>query len=332
MTSVAIDTLWYTRCPVPSASGIAISHGTIVVEYAPDGIAVRPITEAVHSDREAHFSHAMPALFREGGNVPALAAKASGGRTVLLGLTFVPEFQAIAVLPDSPFRELAELAGRRLILPDHGEGRVDFFRAMSLRGYHNAFAQSGLSLSGCETIAVPRPKAVMGDKSLDSYAWEVEALQAGRGDAISVKGALGADLVLSGAVRPIWTVDTAGPREPQINNGTPRTITVSAELAEERPDLVVRYLKTLFRAAEWGRRHPRDVVSIVSGETGATPAGVEHAYGAQVAANLRPSLAPALLDHLEDQKRFLLSHGFIERDFALGSWIAPEFLDRALDE
>jgi ABC-type nitrate/sulfonate/bicarbonate transport system substrate-binding protein len=327
MNSV-IETLWYTRCPVPSASGIAIDRDLLAAEFAADDIAVRPITDAPASQREAHFDHGLAALFREGGNVPAMAARASGANTLLLGLTFVPEFQAIAVLPDSPVSILADLSERAILVPDHGQGRVDFFAAMSLRGYHNAFRHDGLPLPA-NIVPVPRPKAEMGIKSLDGYAWEVDALRAGTGDALSVKGALGADLVLSGAVRPVWQVDTSGPHIHQVNNGTPRTITVSAELAEARPDLVIRYLATLLRAADWGRRNPDDVVEIVSRETGASRDGVRAAYGPTIADALQPSLAAPLLDLLEDQKRFLLSHDFISRDFDLTQWAAPSFLEAA---
>ncbi|HZV09801.1 MAG TPA: hypothetical protein VFF94_08570, partial [Novosphingobium sp.] len=291
MNPPAIDSLWYTRCPVPSASGIAIEHDLLAAEFAPDGIAVRPITDAPQPQQEAHFDHGLAALFREGGNVPAMAARAAGAATVLIGLTFVPEFQAIAVLPDAPFQGLADLADGRLLVPDHGAGRVDFFAAMSLRGYHNAFAATQLPLPE-RLVRIPRPKAEMGQRALDGYDWELAALRAGAGDAISIKGALGADLVLSGAVRVIWQVDPAGAAAPQINNGTPRAITVSARLAQASPDLVTRYLITLLRAAEWGKRNPEEVARIVSRETGATLNGVHHAYGPALAAAITPSFAP----------------------------------------
>ena len=35
-----ISELWYTRCPVPTASSIAISQGWLDAEFASDGIAV----------------------------------------------------------------------------------------------------------------------------------------------------------------------------------------------------------------------------------------------------------------------------------------------------
>jgi len=326
----SLTRLWYTRCPVPSASGIAIARGLLEAEYAADGIDIGPITDAGTSTQESHFSHGLSALFREGGNVPALTARAGGAKTVLIGLTFVPEFQAVAVLPGSPVRDMRQLAGRRLLIPDHGVARVDFFQAMSLRGYAHALSSIGSTLEQCELVRVPRPPAVLGDSKTDGYDWEIDALKAGSGDAISIKGAHGADLVLNGIVRPIWQVDMAGPRIDQVNNGTPRTITVSAELAGQRPDIVDRYMRTLLMAARWGATRRADVAGIVAREIGASIAGVDAAYGERMAAHLAPSLDDELVACLEDQKRFLLRRGFMSRDFDLKDWIDPAPLRRAL--
>ena len=41
-----MTTLWYTRCPAPTAASIAIREGWLEEEFAPDGIAVRSISEA----------------------------------------------------------------------------------------------------------------------------------------------------------------------------------------------------------------------------------------------------------------------------------------------
>ena len=37
--SGSIDTLWYTRCPVPTPLGLAAKLGWFDTEFAPDGIA-----------------------------------------------------------------------------------------------------------------------------------------------------------------------------------------------------------------------------------------------------------------------------------------------------
>src|SRR5581483_1920523 len=94
--SHAFDTLWYTRCPVPTATGIAADRGWLAAEFAADGLTVRSLQdEGADVPRDRHFSHALTSLFREGGNVPALWARSRGEPTRLIGLTWIEERQAI---------------------------------------------------------------------------------------------------------------------------------------------------------------------------------------------------------------------------------------------
>lgn len=77
--AVLPHTLWFTRCPVPTATGIAADRQWLADEFTPDGITVRSLQDAApDADRAAHFTHALPGLFREGGNVPALWARSRG--------------------------------------------------------------------------------------------------------------------------------------------------------------------------------------------------------------------------------------------------------------
>ena len=70
------DTIWYTRCPVPTATGIAADLGWLADEFAPDGVEVRSLQDIPRQEAsDFHFTHAHPGLFREGGNVPALWAR-----------------------------------------------------------------------------------------------------------------------------------------------------------------------------------------------------------------------------------------------------------------
>ena len=67
------DTLWYTRCPMPTASGLAIEMGWLDEEFAPDGIEVLSLRAAAsRKTRESHFDHSQDNSFREGGNTPPI--------------------------------------------------------------------------------------------------------------------------------------------------------------------------------------------------------------------------------------------------------------------
>ncbi|MDB5964565.1 MAG: transporter substrate-binding protein, partial [Polaromonas sp.] len=73
-TSTApLEQLWYTRCPVPTASGIAIHKGWINDEFAADGITVSSLRASPDRKvRESHFDHRQINSFRQGGNAPPI--------------------------------------------------------------------------------------------------------------------------------------------------------------------------------------------------------------------------------------------------------------------
>lgn len=322
-------TLWYTRCPVPSASGVAIARDLLSEAFADRDVTWRPITDAPGGS-EAHFTHDLAGLFREGGNVPAIAAYSAARRSVLLGLTFVPELQAIVVPSASPVGSLEELAGHRMAIPRQESSRIDFYRAMALRGMENALVAAGMRLSDVIPCDVGRAAAVIGDPSGEGYAAELDALADGFADAAYIKGSLGADILATGQYRSIWSVDEASSLSEQINNGTPRAITADRRVVDERPELAARYLAVLASAAAWASGNGGEVVDIVAKETGGTASGVLGAYGDAFGDRLIPSLRPELIEALDSQKDFLLRHGFIHQDFQSTDWMERGPLEAAL--
>src|ERR1700761_3670186 len=102
--------LWYTRCPLPAASGIAQRFRWLHQALARDGIALDTIrTSPDRVVRDSHFTHAQPGLFREGGPVPPLWTRARGAETALIGITRIDEAQAVLVRADSDLAVLADL-------------------------------------------------------------------------------------------------------------------------------------------------------------------------------------------------------------------------------
>ena len=45
-TQTDLDQIWFTRCPVPTASGIAYKLGWLSDEFAADGLPVSTLQEA----------------------------------------------------------------------------------------------------------------------------------------------------------------------------------------------------------------------------------------------------------------------------------------------
>ncbi|MEV7277442.1 ABC transporter substrate-binding protein [Streptomyces sp. NPDC093111] len=324
MTTARVpDTLWFTRCPVPTATGIAADRGWLAEAFAPDGIAVRSLQDAEPgADRAAHYTHALPGLFREGGNVPALWARSRGERTRLIGLTWIEERQAVLVAPGSPVRSAADLRGRRLALPRHPIA-IDFWRAMALRGFEGALASAGHGL----------PDAVLVDVDAEGHrgqwAAELAALRRGEVDAVYVKGALAVEAARRAGAEVAVELDELPDPAHRVNNGTPRPLTVHQDLLDRSPELVDRFLAVLLRAADWAADEPDEVARILGAETGAGPEGVAGAYRGGTHRTLHPDLSTTRLDLLARQSAALRAHGFLAGAVDVREWADPEPLRRA---
>ncbi|QMU70801.1 ABC transporter substrate-binding protein [Streptacidiphilus sp. P02-A3a] len=317
-----MDELWFTRCPVPTATGIAADRGWLAEEFAADGITVRSLQDApadVAADH--HYTHALGGLFREGGNVPALWARSRGEATRLIALTWIEERQSILVRADSDVRSPEQLRGRRLAVPVHPIG-IDFWRAMALHGFAGALSLAGLGLDDARLVPVPGSPD-------GQWEGELAALRDGLVDAVYVKGALAVEAAQRfGAVVAI-DLDAAEDRRARVNNGTPRPITVHQSLLEDHPELVARFLAVLLEAADWAREHPADLARILSAETGAGSAGVAGAYRPDTGHNLRLDLSEERLGLLERQERFLHGQGFLPEPVDVRGWADHEPLRQA---
>jgi ABC-type nitrate/sulfonate/bicarbonate transport system substrate-binding protein len=334
----AVDALWYTRCPVPTASSVAIELGWLDAEFAADGIQVTSLRAAPdRAVRESHFDHTMTNSFREGGNTPPLWTRARGGDVRLIGATWVEQYNAVLALPESGIRRPADLRGRRLGIALHVNDQIDFWRARGLRGMLTALEIAGLRPDDAEIVYLPEQETFLGDDdpSRSGSLWsakhqqrtlrrEAFALIRGEVDAIHMTSARGLQLeAFLGAVR---VVDLRAAPDPaaRISNSAPIVLTASGALVRERPDLVRRYLATVRRAARWAAEHPNEARRIIAADLGDAEEWVQLSYGAALYTALEPSLTDDLVAAVASQRDFLLAHGFIDTDFDVGAWAAPE--------
>lgn len=342
MTTIAPDKIWFTRCPVPTATGLAYKLGWLQEEFAADRLPVATLQENAPELARHHYDHDLPGLFREGGNLLAFAARAQGAPTRVIGLTWIDEWQAILVRPGSGITRPEHLQGKRLALP----ALIDFpirpdtrgrsiARAMSLAGYRGALALAGLRLEDAHYVEVGSGHGVRSPDGLGGLWAGIGELAAGKVDAVYVKGASAVEAARRAGVEVGIDLDAFDDRRGRVNNGTPRPITVHADLIEHQFDLVVRFLAQTLRAADWAAENLGEVRRILQGETRAGDEGVSTAYRNDFHRSLHPDLSPERVALYRQQKDFLLLHGFLDRDFDFGSWIdqrpllaARELLER----
>lgn len=335
--------LWFTRCPVPTATGIAYKLGWLAEEFAADGIAIRTLQESGAELGRHHYDHRLPTLIREGGNMLSIAARAQGEPTRLVGLTWIEESQRILTRPDTGIRSAADLAGRRLALPGwthndlpaHVRG-TSIARGMSLAGYKGALRSAGYDLDDAVLVEVPDRLRNIGGSGRDldvrpsgvSQLWPIDALVSGQVDALYVKGAAALDAARAAGLVVAVDLDALPDRRFRVNNGTPRPITVHQRLIDEHFDLLVRFLAVTLRAADRVHAEPETLRDILAFETQGSAAAVDAAYR-QLHEGLRPTLDADRVALLDQQKRFLFTHGFLDADFALADWIDPRPLAAA---
>lgn len=338
-----LDTLWYTRCPVPTGLGIAIQQGWLDDAFRVQGTKVSSLLESHDfATRESHFSHTLRNSVRHGGNIPAISAKARGRDTRVIGLSWADETQLILARPESGITSVRELKGRRFGLPNWKQVEIDFNRAQAIRGLENALSLEGLAVSDVELVdqdidshySDERAENVDGTlarRGSGSRArannLEVIALLRGEVDAIFLKGAHGAQVANQFGLTRV--IDTGAHPDPLIraNNGTPRTLAVDGHLLDHHFDAAVTILEQVLRAEDWAQHHPLEVRRYLARETNSSEYWVSVAYGDDAQRKLKTDLAEQSVTAIQHFTDFLHRWNFIPRSFDVREWIDHRPLD-----
>ncbi|RLA06543.1 MAG: ABC transporter substrate-binding protein, partial [Gammaproteobacteria bacterium] len=139
-------TIYYTRCPVATATGIALETGQFEKEFGDGPNQFHNIKELGRDKMlQSHFDHHLDNSVREGGAIPPIWARSRGADTALLGLTFVQDSLAFLVRADSDIHNFNDLADKRCSLPLHPKLLTDFMRANTERGFLCALAEHDMA-------------------------------------------------------------------------------------------------------------------------------------------------------------------------------------------
>ncbi|WP_095108221.1 ABC transporter substrate-binding protein [Pseudomonas sp. Irchel 3E20] len=342
--SHALDTLWYTRCPVPTGLGIAVQKGWLQERIGALGTQVQSIRESAdQAVRESHFDHSLRHSVRHGGSIPAIWARAQGRATRLLGLSWADEVQLILTRPDSGIHTVKDLKGRTFGLPDWAGAQIDFTRAQALRGLENALRLEGLQVGDMQlvnfryggTFSDPQVRTVAGSPvgaaQRQTRNLELLGLLRGEVDAIFLKGASAAQYAHDLGLHTV--IDTGSHPDPLVrsNNGTPRTLAVDLPLLEQHFDVAQGILDAVLRAEHWAHGHGDEARRYLARETNSSEYWVGAAYGEDAHLRLRTALDEQAISALQDFTHFLHRWRFIPRSFDVREWIDPRPLDSLLN-
>jgi ABC-type nitrate/sulfonate/bicarbonate transport system substrate-binding protein len=342
--SKQLDTLWYTRCPVPTGLGIALQNGWLEESFRAQSTTIQSLRESNDKAvRESHFDHTLQNSVRHGGNIPAIWARSAGRETRVLGLSWADETQRILTLPDSGIRTARDLKGRRFGLPKWANVQIDFSRAQAIRGLENALKLEGLQVSDVELIdyvidaghsdapaeRVASTQIFSGSRTGGQSA-ELVALLRREVDAIFLKGASAAHTAKQFGLHTV--IDTGVHPEPLIraNNGTPRTLTVDLNLLENHFDAAVRIVDQVLRAEAWAHANPDDTRRFLARESNTSEYWVSVAYGDDAHLRLRTDLAESSILGLQDFSDFLYRWKFLPNPVDVRSWIDARPYEAAL--
>lgn len=319
--------IWYSRCGAATASAIAIRKKWLHEEFARDGIELRSLRDSSEQAvLDAHYDHRLPGLFREGGNIPPIWARAGGSDTAVVGITWLDEYQGILSRKGGAVEEVGDLAGKRLALPVH-HNLIDFQRGAAQHGFVTALRLAGRDAHDATFVDVVAPARNGGDHGTP---FEVSALLAGYVDAVFVRFARGARTARDERLHQVINLNDQPDPLTRVGNGTPRPVTVDRAFLNEHFDLVVRYLTVLLRVAARADRHPDDILRLLAEEGGGESLeDVIASHGSNVHHGFVPRLSRQYVDGLELQKNFLRDHGYLMGDFAINDWIVREPLAEA---
>lgn len=335
---------YYTICPVLVASNIAVEFGWLDEEFR--RVHATPTylrSLAGNAGWLPHYRHSLNPLFRDGGAIPTIWAKADLADTTLIATTTTQSGGQIVVRADSDLYRIDDLRGKRVGLSvSSNPERIDFSRAAAHFGLHQALKLGGLGLGDVEIVdiaqAADAPALAPAARPVELWRQlkaagrehgdpEADALRDGRIDAIHSSLARTRKLVDSGEFKVILDLSALPDWTLQIANG-PYTNAVNTDFAQAHPEVIIAFLRAAIRAGRWINAHRAAAAEIFP--------RVTFLPNAQVAAqaigerDFVPSLAAQNLKGIAIKKNFLLAEGYIGNDFEVTQWADDSYLKEAL--
>ena len=353
VNSAALDwgEVYYTNCPLISASNVDQELGWTQEEFKKIDVKYAYFRSNSETDWYPHYIHNMDNLIRFGGLFPPIDVQADIRRTRLLGLTHVPtEGGCMMVRAKDDIYRMCELKGKKIGLSKSmNKIKNDWWRIQEHMQIELMLRVNGMTMDDIELVEFPYADDWYNDpKMLTPMAnpseWQLKrdhkhdlafrpletALLNGTVDAIysqskvfqHIQEATGKLKAIEDLSRyPDWTLQVAN---------IPAAITCTDVMAEEHPELAVAFMKGMIKVGRWANEHKHAAAAILDKQT--FYRDVEDTYEGIRLVDMVPNLSPQNLASVEIGKEFMLSHGYIKKDFDVHDWAAPEFLEQAARE
>jgi ABC-type nitrate/sulfonate/bicarbonate transport system substrate-binding protein len=342
--------VYFTNCPMVSANNIDQELGWCKTDFKQIGVDYSYFRSRRENNWYPHYIHNLDNLIRFGGLYPPVHVHADMRRTRLLGATWVYEGGCMMVRARDPIYRMKDLKGKKVGLSKSLNSiKTDWWRITEHAGIESMLRLNDMTMEDVEIVEFPYPDDWYDDpKMLDPMLNPTDlwgrrnhkhdlafrpletSLLEGKVDAIynlskhvqHLQEDTGQIKAIEDLSRyPDWTVQVAN---------TPAVITCTDVMAEEHPELVVTYMKAMIKVGRFANEHKRAAAVILDRQTFYRDA--EDTYRCIKDVDMVPNLSPQNMACVEIGKDFMLSHGYIENDFDVNEWAAPEFLEMAAKE
>jgi ABC-type nitrate/sulfonate/bicarbonate transport system substrate-binding protein len=353
MNTVKLDwkEVYYTNCPLISASNVDQELGWVREEYKKLGVQYEFLRSTRDNDWYPHYIHNLDNLIRFGGLFPPVNVHADIRRTKLLGVTHVPrEGGVMMVRARDDIYRMNELKGKKIGLSKSmNKVKNDWWRIQEHQGIELMLRLNGMTMDDVEIVEFPyaddwyNNPAMLDPMENPSELWLKRdhkrdlafrpletALENGLIDAMYSQSRVISVLsettgkfksIEDLSLYPDWTLQVAN---------IPATITCTDVMADEHPELAVAFMKGMIKVGRWANEHKQAAAAILDRQT--FYRDVEDTYDGIRRVDMVPNLSPQNMASVEIGKDFMFSHGYIENDFDVHEWAAPEFLEQAARE
>ncbi len=344
--------VYYSNCPLVSASNVDEGLGLTKQEFKKIGVKYFYLRSTSQNDWYPHYIHNLDNFIRFGGLFPPIEVHADIRRTRLLGVTQMPaEGGVMMVRATDDIYRMAELKGKKIGLSKSmNKIKNDWWRIQEHQGIELMLRLNGMTMDDIELVEFPyaddwyNDPAMMGPElelSIDLWLKRDHkndlafrpleaALEEGVIDAMYLQSRpLQQVSEMTGKFTAIEDLSRYPDWRLQVAN-IPAAITCTDVMVEEHPELAVTFMKGMIRAGRWANENKRAAAEILNQQT--FYRDVEHTYLGIKDVDLVPNLSAQNLASVRIGKDFMLSHGYIQNDFDVEAWAAPEILEQAAEE